>query len=124
MNPSELAVMADAYYTLRQKRLTLSREVEDLKEGEKEMKRVLIKHLTEEGVKVIGGKVCTVKLVPTKEPIVRDWDALWAHIIETGSTELVQKRLGVTAARERFDVGEELPGVEIVDGDALSLTKS
>lgn len=124
MDPSELALKADAYWSLRQRRLELSREVDRLKEEENGLRDELIDTLDGSPLKTIGGNLCTISLKPDEEPIVTNWDALYEHIQSTGHFDLLQKRLGVTAARERYDVDGQLPGTEMKRVNKLSVRKA
>lgn len=45
-------------------------------------------------------------------PKVVNWDQLYDYIRKNDAFEMLQKRIGVTAWRERADIGEEVPGVE------------
>jgi len=71
--------------------------------------------LSDSASNLVGGKLAYAQLKETKEPVARDWSKLWQHMLDSGDTDLVQNRLSVTAARQRMDIGEEIPGVEIID---------
>jgi hypothetical protein len=51
------------------------------------------------------------------------WGKLYAHIIETGEFDLLNKALSVTAMRERAKVGTTVPGVESVTFEKLTVKK-
>lgn len=44
-------------------------------------------------------------------PKVEDWDKLYDYIRKGEAFEMLQRRISVTAWRERADLGEEVPGV-------------
>ena len=44
-------------------------------------------------------------------PKVEDWDKLYDYIKKGEAFEMLQRRISVTAWRERADLGEEVPGV-------------
>jgi hypothetical protein len=50
--------------------------------------------------------------VEDQVPNVNDWDAVWEHIVTSGDTHLVQRRIGLLAWREMLDHGIEIPGIE------------
>jgi hypothetical protein len=47
-------------------------------------------------------------------PRVTDWPALYQHIIDTQSFDLLHKRIGVKAWQARADAGLYVPGIEQV----------
>jgi hypothetical protein len=120
---AELALKADAYKALREKRLELARQVTELKEKEQHMRRDLIVHLEESDVTGVQGKICFIALVPKCEPIVVSWGSLYTHIRDSGEFELLQRRVGVKAVKERWDDGLLVPGVEEVEYNDLSVRK-
>ncbi len=50
--------------------------------------------------------------VEDQVPNVQDWDAVWQHIVASGDTHLVQRRVSLLAWREMLDHGIEIPGIE------------
>lgn len=119
-----LATKADAYQELRLKRLALKREVDSLYQQEKDLKRDLIEHLqSAEGVTGVAGQLCNVRLRPKHTAQVESWDALYDHIRRTGEFELLQRRVGEGAVKERWDNGDVVPGVIDYEDVDLSVTK-
>jgi len=121
----QLALKADALKALRDRRLELSHEVDRLKEEEKLLKNNIIDLMEKSGGTMTGilGAHCRVKLVPKVDVRVMDWDAVWDYIYEHRASEMVQRRIGVTAVRDRWDMGDEVPGVERYEYNDLSITK-
>lgn len=68
------------------------------------------------------GKTAVVRITRTVVPNAADWDAIYSHIKRNGAWELLQKRLSVTACRERWEAGKVIPGVEQFTRVALKLT--
>jgi hypothetical protein len=56
---------------------------------------------------------CTMKL--SKHPAIKDWQAFYGYVQQTGQFELLHKRLSSTAFRERWEAGEVIPGTESSD---------
>jgi|2_EtaG_2_1085320.scaffolds.fasta_scaffold01001_11 Na+-translocating ferredoxin:NAD+ oxidoreductase RnfC subunit len=123
MTLAEIALLADAYKALRDKRLELKRQVEALEDEEKLTKNQLIDILQQQGVNGVEGKLCRVSLKTSINPLVVDWDKLDAYILETQDLSLLQRRLGVGAVREHWDAGDQLPGVVENEETALSVRK-
>ena len=71
----------------------------------------------------MGGKMGVVKLHESIEPIAEDWPKTWAFIKEHDAFELLHKRLTVTAVKERWEHGEEIPGVGRVPKYSLTVSK-
>ena len=119
-----LATKADAYKELRDKRLALKREVDSLYQQEKDLKHELIVYLqSSKGVTGVSGHLCRIALRPKHTAQVEDWDALYDHIRKTGEFELLQRRVGEGAVKERWDDGAVVPGVIDYQTDDLSVTK-
>ena len=58
------------------------------------------------------GDAGTASITEQILPQVVDWDALYAHIHETESYFLLQRRPAAAAFRELNASGEEVPGIE------------
>ncbi len=119
-----LATKADAFKELRDKRLALKREVDALYQQEKDLRYELIQYLeSAKGVTGVSGLLCRVSLRPKHTAQVEDWDALYDHIRKTGEFELLQRRVGEGAVKERWDNGAVVPGVIDYQTTDLSITK-
>lgn len=118
-----LRELIDSYHGARAFRLQEERRIRELKETETSLKDKLMEKLRTEQLTAAGGTTHQVKIVSKDEPQVEDWEALQKHIQKTGQFELLQKRIGVTAIRERWDDAVEVPGVIHFPTESLSLTK-
>lgn len=118
-----MRILVDNYQRFRTERLAQEKIALAIKEKEDAFKEQILATLREQEAPVMGGTThqCTRKV--TNEPTVEDWDALYGHIQETNEWDLLQKRLGTAAVKERWDVGEEVPGVGSFPVEKLSLTK-
>lgn len=121
--PKTLARCADVLYATRAKRYALQGEIKALEEIEKQLKDRLIRELPKSQATGIAGRVARARIVKDEVPQTRDWEALYAHIRETGEFELLQRRLTKTAVQERWDDGKEVPGVESFTVVSVSLEK-
>jgi len=121
---SNLPDLVDNYITTRAQRLVMQKQVDEIEELEKELNKTIIAKLREGGMTAMGGKVGLVKMHEAIEPIAEDWPATWAYMKEHDAFELVHKRLTVTAVKERWEHGEEVPGVGRVPKFSLSVSKS
>jgi hypothetical protein len=118
-----LGEMADSYYTARAARLAKEKELDALKEQEAVAKRIVmdvLKTLNLEGAK---GNVANVSIQRRTQPNVINREAVESYIRETGDLGMLQFRVSVTRCKELWDDGIEIPGVEAVEVEDISLTK-
>jgi len=120
---SNLPDLVDNYITTRAQRLVLAKEVTELEETEKELYRTIVAKFRDQKITALGGKMGILKMAETIEPNAEDWLQIWEHIKATGDFELLHKRLTVTAVKERWDDGVEVPGVGRVPKYTLTVSK-
>lgn len=121
--PKSLALCVDKLYEVREKRLSLGRQMRDLEEIESKLKSHIIDKLPEQKASGISGKLCRVTMVHKDVPYAKDWQSVYKHITETGHFDLLGRRLNSNAVQERWDNGEEIPGVETYKTTSLSINK-
>ena len=121
--PKTLGACADALYTLRKERLALEDQAEKIKQKESAIKEYFIKQVPKSKADGIIGKLATAKLNPTMVAQVEDWDKLHAYIVKKKAWELLQRRVSDSAARERWEAGESIPGVKPFKVINVSTTK-
>lgn len=90
----------------------LNSELKGLREQENDIDLELLKKLDTEGLKKTANEVASVSIKEETVPDVHDWDALYAHIIQTGDFSLIQRRVSSTAYRELLKLGENVPGLQ------------
>lgn len=114
LSPTELAALADKYWEARTKRLAADKVASALKAEESAAEATLVQQMLAGQNFAVGGKTVTLTLprVPDYVPAVRDWDAVYAHILETKDFSLLHKRIGESAVKERWQADVEVPGVE------------
>ena len=123
MELSELSALCDWYQETRKKRLTEEKVAEATKKLENQYKEEILQVLREQDVPVIGGTTHNFERVVKDEPQADDWDEIYAYIHEHKAWELLHKRLGTAAIKERWDMGETVPGVGAYPVETLSVTK-
>lgn len=109
--PKTTGASADLLYTTREARLRLEKEVEKLRSEEATLRDHLLRLLPAADSTSVTGKLATVSIVRLTVPDVQDWDAVYAYIKRTGAFELLQRRIGVEAWRERNDAKRPVPGI-------------
>ena len=120
MEDSKLARLLRAHAKIKAQKAEASRvhkkEETRLKGLLATVETALLGQLNESGsdsLKIVGlGMVLRTKKVL---PSCRDWGAFWTHVLETGDTDLVQRRLSSTAISGYMEDNEDKlpPGVTI-----------
>lgn len=113
LSASELGELADIYHTVRADRLAADKVAGTLKSNESSAEALLIEQMRSQEITACGGQRLRVALgAPDMVPAVKDWDKYYAYILETGDFSLLERRPGKAACRERWDDGQQIPGVE------------
>jgi hypothetical protein len=120
--PPTAAECADLLYKARERRLELDHESERVKGLESKLQDWFITNLSTKQTGV-AGQVARVQVEPKNVPQVEDWDKLYAYIKRTGAWELLQRRLGEAAVKERWDAKKQVPGVTVFHAKKVSCVK-
>lgn len=120
--PATIGGCADLLHDVRALRLAMEKEVEAVKARESEVREYIIANL-QKGDTGAAGLRYRVQVKNKETPRTTDWAAVYAHIAQTGSFDLLQKRLSDRAVLDRVQQGEPVPGVEVIFVPDLSLTK-
>lgn len=121
--PKTLAGCADELYERKTARLALDKQAEAAKKIETFLTEYIIDNLPRQEAEGVAGKKARVQRQPKEIPQVENWDQFYAHVKKTGSFELLQKRLGEGAVKERWANGKNVPGVGKHTTITLSVTK-
>jgi hypothetical protein len=122
--PAGVGAQADEYSIVREERLRVQKEAEAIKARETELYNCIMSTLNESTDTGAMGKLYGVQRIEKDQVQVKDWDSVWQYIQQTGSFDLLQKRVNEKAAKERFENGEAVPGAEVVKVPTLSFTKN
>lgn len=120
--PKSLAAVADLYAKTKEERLLLDKQAQSKKDEETLLKDHLISKLQGEQTGV-AGKFCRVQAITKLVPQAQDWEAFWKDFNPKTDSDLVQRRLSVTAVNERWDAGKKVSGVVAVHVVDLSVSK-
>jgi len=121
--PNTAGACADALYKLREQRHALGRKMAAIEAQEKAIRDHLIATLPADGATGVSGKKATVQIAATREPMVSDWEAFYAHVKKTGAFDLMQRRISPPAIRERWEADEQVPGIGTIVVKKVSVTK-
>lgn len=120
---SHLPDLIDLYIATRAQRLAKDKEAAAIKEQEDDLSKAIIAKMKAGDITAQGAQNGLVKLNHNVEPVATDWPALYAFIKANDAWELLHKRVTATAIKERWDDGEEIPGVGRADVYKLSVSK-
>lgn len=109
MAPGEIANLR---YDMQQERKEAAAHVDTLKKAERKLDDFILENLLFGDTTKAGGSRGNISRSLTQIAVVNDWQALFAFIKENDAFELLQKRVGVTACKERWANEIEIPGVE------------
>lgn len=121
--PKTLGACADQLFTVRQQRLEIQKQIDELQAQESALKEHIINTLPKSEASGVAGKLARVTVVTKQVPQIKDWDAFYKHVKKTGDFELMQRRLADTAIKERWEAGKEVPGVEHFNAVTVSINK-
>lgn len=103
--------LVDAYTHAREQRLKADKVSAELKLQENVYKSDIMRRMQETKQYALASTTTVLKYNLGKTAIVSDWKKLYAYIKRTGSFELLQRRLTVSAVQERWADNKQVPGV-------------
>ena len=121
--PKTLGACADMVYSLKQKRLLIQHEVDELQAQETELRQHIIDTLPKSQASGVAGKLARVSVVTKVVPRVEDWELFWSKFNPKRDSDLVQRRLSNEAVAARWENGKKVPGVETFTVVSLSINK-
>ncbi len=122
--PKSLAVCADKYYQLREKRLAMQKEVEAVAEEERAYKNHLIDNVPKSEATGVQGKLARATIVTKEEPQVEDPEAFRKYMNRTKRWDLAYKlRPSAPGIRELWEEGKQVPGITKFNVVTVSLNK-
>lgn len=122
--PKALGACADRLYELRDLKAAAQKAVDAIEAEYNAIKEYVIETLPKSEASGVAGRTGRVAVVRKEVPQVEDWTAFYAHVKKTGAFELLQRRLGEGAVKERWEAGKVVPGVTKFTAVTISLTKA
>lgn len=105
--------MLSQYYAIREKRLSLQKQADELEQQEKDIIYEMTKGFNTLNEKYSGQVDGFIYNAKRKEVIqAEDWPAISKFILETGAVDMLQKRLTESAVKARLDAGVDVPGIK------------
>lgn len=121
--PESIGRCADLYRDVRELRLAMAKEVEEVQAFERTVEQHIIDNLSKSDDTGAAGLRFRAQVITKRKPSVADWPTLQAHILATGEFDLIQRRISDKAVADRWEAGAAIPGVEVVNVISLSVTK-
>lgn len=126
LSASQLGEVADYYQSYRTERLAADKAAAALKAQESAAQELLIQQMLLQKVTAAGGRLLRVTCdihKPDYVPHVKEWDKFYQYIKQNDAFDLLERRPGKLACKERWDAGEIVPGVEKFPVYKLSTSK-
>lgn len=127
--PASLGRCADLYHDIRDIRLAMEKEVEEVKARETEIQEHIIATLGASEDTGAAGLKYRAQVVVKRKPRISDekggWPIFWSWIRKNDFMNFVQRRINETALAEYMEAEnrEVIPGTEMVNVKTLSITK-
>ncbi len=117
-------VIIERLVAIREERRHFKRLDSELSKSWRDLEALLINQMDAQGVTKASTDAGTATVSETVLPKVEDWDALYAHLKETDSLYLLQKRVSSAAFREQHEAGHTVPGITPFVQRSISLRKT
>lgn len=121
--PKKQSEWPDLLYSMRQERLALQKQVDELEANEKAFKEHIVQTIPKSNAAGVMGQHYKIQVVTKEVPQVNDWTSFYAYVKKTSGFDLLNKALNKAAVQERWDAGKQVPGVKAFDAVTVSLTK-
>ena len=120
--PKTLGATIDLIWTLEQEIKEAEAAIKPLKEKQKALEEYLMSNFERQGIDGSKGKLGAASIRRSTVAEVVDWIPFYEYMRKNKAYDLMQKRISVTACRERWDSGKEIPGVAQKQIETLSIT--
>lgn len=121
--PPSIGLCADEYSAVRALRLAMENMTKAVKARETEIQEHIINNLSKSSDTGASGLKYRAQIVMKDTVNIEDWSLLTGYILENDRFDLVQKRLGETAAMDLIADGVDIPGVRKMKIPKVSITK-
>lgn len=112
----------DGLHNLREKKRALEAQVKTIEAAYAAEETALMTQMEAEGVDKSTGQLASVGISKSIVANIVDWDALTKYVKKTGYFHLFQRRVSDPAARELFELGKPVPGLEPFQRKKLTLS--
>lgn len=113
--------LAEQLSNIRIKKAEFSKQLEQLKEREDEIKQTILEYLAHIGVKSVTTEKFLIITTENEVPVIDDWDIFWEYVQSENKSYLIQKRPSATAVKELATIQGGVPGIKFVTVKNLGL---
>ncbi len=126
--PLSMGRCADLYHDIRELRLAMEKEVEEIKARETEIQEHIINTLSVGDDTGAAGLKYRAQVVSKKKPkLAADgWPVFFTWVNKNGFLEMIQRRINEKAVQDWIDDNPDrgiAPGLEMINVKTLSVTK-
>ena len=131
MGDLKLSTKIDNLYKQQQKIDEVTKEINKLEDKKsklkgkyKEMETALLADMNKnEGLTAAAGKLAKVSITRQIVPKVDDWNKFYNYIARNRAFDLLQRRVSITAFKERLEANKKVAGVSAEKIRKVNLTK-
>lgn len=106
---------------LRQERLALQKQVDKMKAEEDSIAAAIATEMRTAGIEELHGDVGYIRLKTTESAMVTNYPDFYKYIHDNNAFDLLQRRVSLAGVRERWQEGNDIPGVARVLEDGFTL---
>lgn len=122
--PVAMGRCADLYHDVRELRLMMEKEVEEIKARENEVQEHIIRNLSKSEDTGAAGLRYRAQVVVKPKPTIIEWGVLCSWVRKNDRFDVLQKRLSDTAVMEWNEAESRImPGTQVIQVPTLSVTK-
>lgn len=122
--PVAMGRCADLYHDVRELRLMMEKEVEEIKARENEVQEHIIRNLSKSEDTGAAGLRYRAQVVVKPKPTIIEWGVLCSWVRKNDRFDVFQKRLSDTAVMEWNEAESRImPGTQVIQVPTLSVTK-
>ena len=123
--PQSIGRCADLYHDIRELRLAMEKEVEEVKARETEIQEHIINTLSSSDDTGAAGLRYRAQVITKRKPRLADWGTFTAWVRKNDFFHMLQRRLNEKAVDEWLadNPDRTAPGTEMVQVKTVSITK-
>lgn len=121
--PDDLPALIDEYKACETLRKAMEGEVKPVKEREIAAKNKIQQLLVDQDITAAAGTEYLAKRTEKRVASVKDWDAFYDWLQESGRFDLMPRSVNNRAVLDMWEADEDVPGLEPALAIGLSVTK-
>ena len=121
--PKNVAAAGDLLYTLREQRLEIEAQANEVLKKEAQVREFIINNLPKQEASGVRGRVAQVRIEKKDVATAENWAKIQDYIRKNDAFDLMQRRLNDAAVKARWEEGKKIPGVKKFSVVTVSCTK-